>query len=116
MELPFTINEIYIVKKPVDFRKGINGLLKIINDQYDRNPCDGALYIFTSRAKDRIKCVYYDGTGSWLFYKILNSGRFDWNMEGQDLISVTPEQLGWLLQGLCIDTGSVFKKFTPAFV
>ncbi len=90
--------EIYILKKPVDFRKGINGLLKIINDQYDMNPCDGAIYIFTSRAKDRIKCVYYDGTGSWLFYKILNSGRFDWYIEGQDLISVTPEQLGWLLQ------------------
>lgn len=116
MNLSFDISGIYIAKEPIDFRKGINTLCQYAADQFGINPCDQSLYIFTNRHKDRIKCLFYDGTGFWMFSKILNEGHFDWRMEGDGMVSVTEQQLMWLLNGLCVDTGTVFKKSYPIYV
>lgn len=116
MNLAFDLKAIFIAKDPVDFRKGVHSLAQFVTDSFGINPCDRSLYIFTNSAKNRIKCIYYDGTGFWMFYKVLNSGHFDWRMEGDGLVSISEEQLGWLLDGLCIDTGTVFKQFDPIYV
>ncbi|UNT92589.1 IS66 family insertion sequence element accessory protein TnpB [Allobaculum sp. Allo2] len=70
-------------------------------------------FSFTNRSKGRIKCLYYDGTGTWLFYKVLNSGHFDWRITGDGIVSITSQQLNWLLDGLNMETGKVYKKTTP---
>ncbi len=116
MNLNFNLENIYVAKEPIDFRKGINRLAAFAADQFGINPCDKSLYIFTNRQKNRIKCLYYDGTGYWIFYKTLHSGHFDWNMNGEGLVSLSQEQLEWLLGGLNIDTGQVFKEFYPLYV
>lgn len=51
-----------------------------------------------------------------MFYKTLNEGHFNWNMEGENLVSITEEQLNWLLSGLCVDTGTVFIQSHPALI
>ena len=108
MNLEFSLKSIYIAKEPIDFRKGVHSLVQLASASFDADPCDESLYIFTNSAKNKLKCLYYDGTGFWMFYKALNSGHFDWRMEGEDLVSITETQLHWLLDGLNIDTGTVF--------
>ncbi len=112
-ELKF--KNIFIAKDPIDFRKGMGSLAIVIQDAFDENPYDESLFIFTNRSKDRIKCFYYDGTGTWMFYKVLNSGHFDWRMNDEGLVSISPEQLRWLLDGLNLETGTVYKKTTPLY-
>ena len=116
MESKFSFTNIYIAKDPIDFRKGMGGLAALVQDQFKLSPFDESLFIFTNRSKDRIKCLYYDGTGTWLFYKVLNSGHFDWRITGDGIVSVTSQQMNWLLDGLNMETGKVYKKTTPLFL
>lgn len=116
MNINFEALNIYVIKSPVDFRKGPESLVAIVNDTCEADPYDHSLYIFTNRAKNKLKCVLYDGTGLWMFYKKLNSGHFNWTMQQSGLVSLRQEQLEWLLSGLCIDTGKVFSEFQPLYV
>lgn len=49
--------EIYLYRAPVDFRKQANGLALLVEQELGCNPFSGALYAFTSRQRNKIKCV-----------------------------------------------------------
>jgi hypothetical protein len=54
--------QVYVASMPVDFRKGATGLMALVRDG-GADPFDGALYVFRSKRADRIKAVWFDGTG-----------------------------------------------------
>jgi hypothetical protein len=62
----------------VDFRKGAEGLAALVRDVMGADPFDGAVYVFGAKRADRVKLVYWDGTGVCLFAKRLEDGRFQW--------------------------------------
>jgi transposase len=69
---------IFLASEPVDFRKGMDGLVAHIAGQFDLDPFDGAIWIFRSRRADRLKLIVWDGTGLVLVLKRLEDGRFVW--------------------------------------
>jgi hypothetical protein len=60
--------QVYVASMPVDFRKGAAGLMAPVRDG-GADPFSGALYVFRSKRADRIKAVWFDGTGVCLFAK-----------------------------------------------
>lgn len=54
--------QVYVAATPVDFRKGANGLMALVRDG-GADPFNGALYVFRSKRADRIKAVWWDGSG-----------------------------------------------------
>ncbi len=54
---------VMIATKPVDFRKGAEGLAALVRESMGADPFSGAVYVFRARRADRIKLVYFDGTG-----------------------------------------------------
>lgn len=70
------IRHIYLASSHVDMRKSIDGSALIVSMQFDLDVMDGSLFIFTNRVQNRIKMLYYDINGFWLFFKRLESGRF----------------------------------------
>jgi transposase len=64
--------------EPVDFRKGIDGLVAVCRQKLQAEPFGGAMFIFSSRDRRSIKILVYDGQGFWLAQKRLSSGRFGW--------------------------------------
>lgn len=72
------IKVIYLVQGYTDLRKGIDGFASIIQDRFKLNPFEDALYLFCNRQRDKLKCLYWDGTGFWLLYKRLEKGHFKW--------------------------------------
>ncbi len=64
--------------KPVDFRKGANGLATLIKDEMRADPFSGVVYVFRAKRADRIKLLYWDGTGVALTAKTLEQGVFRW--------------------------------------
>jgi transposase len=57
---------ILVAVEPVDFRKGIDGLVALCRQALASDPLGGALFVFCSRRGHAIKCLTYDGQGFWL--------------------------------------------------
>ena len=55
--------EIYLYRESIDFRKSINGLAAIIENDTDLPLGNGALFLFTNKQRDKIKVLYWDKTG-----------------------------------------------------
>ena len=111
------IKEVYLVKGATDLRKGIDGYAALINTLPGHSPTDHSLYLFCNRDRTKLKCLYYDGTGFWLLYKRLNNGHFRWiKSDTTESLSITHQQLNWLLEGLKIEQKYSFKKEEKAFI
>lgn len=92
--------DIYLHTAPVDFRKSVNGLLVIIETELDMNAFTGALFLFTNRKQDKLKCLFWDKTGFALYYKRLEKHKFKWpKLNDMDTLRLTEQQLNWLLGG-----------------
>ncbi len=91
---------VLVATKPIDFRKGANGLAALINDEMRVDPFSGVIYVFRAKRADRIKLLYWDGTGVVLVAKTLEQGIFCWPKVQDGAIRVTASQLAALLEGL----------------
>jgi transposase len=69
---------ILLAVEPVDFRKGIDGLVALCRQKLRCEPMDGALFVFVGRRRTALKILVYDGQGFWLCQKRLSQGRFGW--------------------------------------
>lgn len=95
------IKNIYVSSQYVDMRKSIDGLTQIVNLQFQMNVLDHSLFIFTNKARNRIKILYYQSNGFWLFIKRLEHGKFKIEeYKNSHTKAITSIQLAWLLEGL----------------
>ena len=98
-----SVSKIYVAYGATDFRRQINGLTHIVQNQFQMNPYESVAYIFCNKKKTSIKVLCYDRNGFILAQKTLldiNKMRFKWPKNEKDLESITKEQLSWLLSGL----------------
>ena len=113
------VNRIYIACEYTDLRKGIDGYASIIESEYHLSPVDKSLYIFCNRSRNKIKCLYWDGSGFWLLYKRLETGHFKWKRneeENKGVIEITEQQLRWLLEGLKIEQKTTIREVHGKYV
>ncbi|CAK1742756.1 MULTISPECIES: IS66 family insertion sequence element accessory protein TnpB [Vibrio] len=95
--------EIYLYCESVDFRKSINGLAAIIENDTDLPLGSGALYLFTNKQRDKIKVLYWDETGFALWYKRLEKAKYKWpSKEKNEVFALTQFELDRLLSGFTI--------------
>jgi transposase len=71
-------HKLLIAVQPIDFRKGIDGLKALCQQQWQDDPFSGHLFIFRNRSSTAIKLLVYDGNGFWLCYKRFSSGKMRW--------------------------------------
>ncbi|MDE5464947.1 MULTISPECIES: IS66 family insertion sequence element accessory protein TnpB [unclassified Bradyrhizobium] len=67
---------VMVATKPVDFRKGMEGLAILGREHMQADPFSGAVYVFRAKRADRIKLIFWDGTGLCRFAKRLEEGVF----------------------------------------
>jgi transposase len=91
---------VLVATKPVDFRKGAEGLAALVREQMQADPFCGAVYVFRAKRADRVKLVYWDGTGVCLFAKRLEDGRFRWPSVQDGVMRLSAAELSALLEGL----------------
>jgi transposase len=91
---------VMVATKPVDFRKGMDGLAALVKEQLRADPFSGVVYVFRARRADRVKLVWWDGTGLRLLVKRLEDGQFRWPKIEDGVMRLTPAQPQALLEGL----------------
>ncbi len=100
MLLPPGPIQVLVATRPVDFRKGMNGLAAVVQAQLGADPFSGTIYVFRSKRADRVKLLYWDGSGVCLFAKRLEAGPFRWPRPGDSLMQLSAAQLLALIEGL----------------
>jgi len=95
--------EIFLYRAPIDFRKQANGLALLVEQELGRSPFTGALYAFTNRQRNKIKCLMWEDNGFVLYYKALAEEKFKWPAAADELMPLTGEQINWLLDGYDIN-------------
>ena len=91
---------VMVATRPVDFRKGAEGLAALVREAMGADPFSGAVYVFRAKRADRIKLVYWDGSGLCLLVKRLEDGKFCWPAITDGVVRLTAAQLQALLEGL----------------
>ena len=100
MIIPSGAVRVLVATRPVDFRKGMDGLAALVRENLGSDPFSGVVYVFRSRRADRLKLLLWDGSGLVLMAKRLEQGSFRWPTIGDGVMRLTASQLSALLEGL----------------
>lgn len=63
MIFPSNRVRIMVATKPADFRKGHDGLAALVKNELHKDPLTGTVFVFQFRMADRLKPIYWDGSG-----------------------------------------------------
>jgi transposase len=91
---------VLVATKPVDFRKGGDGLAAVVREALGEDPFSETIFVFRSKRADRLKILVWDGTGLVLFWKRLEHGAFRWPPISDGTMRLTASQLAALVDGM----------------
>jgi transposase len=91
---------VMMATKPVDFRKGANTLAALVKEELRGDPFSGTIWCFRSKRADRVRLIFWDGTGLCLFAKRFENGKFCWPRVQDGVMRLSAAQLAALLEGL----------------
>lgn len=101
--------KVFVATAPCDLRMNFNGLWTAAQQQLGEDPKSGALFVFGNRRRNRIKILYFDGTGVCVLAKRLEEGTFHWPQsagEPNAKIRLAPQALQLLLDGVDLKAGA----------
>jgi transposase len=103
MIVPSNRVRIMVATKPVDFRKGHDGLAALVKNELHKDPFTGTVFIFRSRKADRLKLIYWDGSGLVMGYNDLHSY----------CISLSHSVEGFGVSGILLAGGDAIDELVP---
>lgn len=101
LTLPTSVR-ILIATESADMRKGVDGLCRIVEAELGDDIYSGALFVFVSKRRDRLKVLMWDTGGFVVYYKRLEAGCFKLPRieSGARATSIDGAQLAMLLRGI----------------
>lgn len=92
--------KIYVATRPVDFRRGLDGLAPAVQEMHGLDPYSGAAFVFRAKRADRIKILVWDRTGPVLVHKRLEGSKFVWPQIRDGVMRISPAMFAALFEGL----------------
>jgi len=100
MIFPSNRVRILVATQPVDFRKGHDGLTAMVQSVLRKDPFTGTVSVFRAKRPDRLKLLYWDGTGLVMAYKRLEETTFPWPAIKDGIMALNHAQFEALFAGL----------------
>ena len=91
---------VFVAVAPVDGRKCFNGLHILVKEVLQQDPTSGHLFVFTNKCRNRLKILFWDGSGLVLYNKRLERGTFAWIASEGSCRTLRPEELQLLIHGI----------------
>ena len=91
---------VFLAVEPTDMRQSFNGLYARVQAVLGQDPLSGHLFVFVNRRANRLKLLFFDGSGLWVCAKRLEKNRFSWPVGEEACRQLRPEHLTALLTGL----------------
>lgn len=94
--------KVYLAAGSTDMRKGFEGLYALVRNRLELEPLSGHVFLFSNAQRNRLKLIFWDGSGLWVCAKRLEKGRFRWPPaeSGQVKIALSREEMALLLGGI----------------
>ncbi len=99
--------KIFVAVEGCDMRKSFEGLAGLVRTTLDQDLRGGALFVFSNRQRTRLKILYWDGSGLWVMAKRLEQGTFSWPKADEKVVSLRPEALAMLTDGIDLRGGKM---------
>jgi transposase len=100
MIIPGAEVRVLVATQPIDFRKQADTIAAVVQERLLESPYSGTIFVFRSKRSNRVKLLWWDGTGICLLTKRLENGHFCWPAIVEGTIPLTRAQLSMLLEGL----------------
>ena len=100
MIFPSNRVRILVATQPVDFRKGHDGLTALVQSVLRKDPFTGTVFVFRAKRFDRLKLLYWDGSGLVMAYKRLEDTTFTWPAIKNGMMALNHAQFEALFAGL----------------
>lgn len=100
MIFPSNRVRILVATTPVDFHKGHDGLTAMVQSVLRKDPFTGTVFVFRAKRLDRLKLLYWDGTGLVMAYKRLKDTTFTWPEIKDGMMALNHTQFEALFSGL----------------
>jgi transposase len=101
MAIPFDKNingySIYLRIGPTDFRRGIKGLISLVEGSLNIRMDEKTLFVFCARSKKSIKILYIEDAGVYLIQRRIRYGRFPWPQKYSEAVEIDMDILKSLL-------------------
>ena len=95
---------VYLAVGATDMRKSIDGLCAIVQYSFSLDPFSPSVFVFCNRERDKLKILFWENNGFWLYYRRLEKGRFQWPKTSEPgPMIIDGRQLQWLLDGLALE-------------
>jgi len=91
---------VFLALKPIDGRKSFNALAVLVKETLQQEPTSGFLFVFVNKARNRLKVLFWDGSGLVLCTKRLEAGRFAAPVGQGQSRCLRPEELTLLIHGI----------------
>ena len=91
---------IFVAVAPVDLRRSFEGLSAHVATVLEQQVLEGGLFVFTNRRRNRLRLLWWDGSGLWVATKRLEGGTLNWPRSEGAAVALRPEQLSALIAGL----------------
>lgn len=91
---------VFLAVTPIDGRKSFNGLSTLVKETLEQEPTSGFLFVFLNKPCNRLKILFWDGSGLILCTKRLETGTFARPPGEGKSLSLRPEELTLLLHGI----------------
>jgi transposase len=91
---------VFVATQPVDLRASFNRLFALTQTVLQQDPLSGHWFVFTNQERNRVKVLFWDGSGLWVCAKRLEKGRFTWPKTREASAHLRSEELLALLSGL----------------
>lgn len=100
----------FVYQGSIDMRKSFDGLQGIVVNEFKKSATSGDVFLFFNARRTQVKLLAWDRSGFVIYYKRLESGRFEFIQKQGDAAS---KQLSWgelqmVMEG--IELGSIRQR------
>lgn len=108
--------KVYLASGFTDMRKSIDGLAVMVQESFQLDPFSSSLFVFCNKGCNKLKILYWEHNGFWLYYRRLEKGKFKWPKNRSQIKNVSLRELNWLLDGLDLEQKTAHKKVSVSVV
>lgn len=110
--------QVHLASEPIDGRKGVQGLLGLVQTTWRSDPYSGHVFVFLGRRRDLVKCLVWNRGGFVLLQKRLEQGRFKIPAvaAGATRVELSGVQLSMLLDGMDVMAAPVPRHWEPKMI